>query len=191
MTSSGKHRACERVETAFAHALGRLDAGEAASFEAHLAACEECRDEVDSLRRIVASFADWPSDSIRPSGSVWERLSGRIGASTATPAPGRAGSPESEWIDVGPGIAYKPLAADRSGDRISMLVRLAPGAAYPPHVHAGVEELHLLDGELWIEDRKLLPGDYNRAEAGTADTRVWSETGCTCVLITSGRDALR
>ncbi|MGH8175166.1 MAG: sigma factor-like helix-turn-helix DNA-binding protein [Steroidobacter sp.] len=26
---------------------------------------------------------------------------------------------------------------------------------------------------------------------GTVDNRVWSETGCTCVLITSPRDALR
>jgi anti-sigma factor ChrR (cupin superfamily) len=74
---------------------------------------------------------------------------------------------------------------------VSMLVRLAPGAEYPPHVHAGVEELHLLDGELWIDERKLYPGDYQRAEPGTGDTRVWSETGCTCVLITSTRDLLR
>ena len=29
-----------------------------------------------------------------------------------------------------------------------MLVRLAPGTDYPPHRHAGVEELHLLDGEI-------------------------------------------
>jgi anti-sigma factor ChrR (cupin superfamily) len=72
-----------------------------------------------------------------------------------------------------------------------MLVRLAPRADYPPHTHAGVEELHLLGGELWIEDRKLCHGDYHRAEPGTADNRVWSETGCTCVLITSTRDALR
>jgi len=50
--------------------------------------------------------------------------------------------------------------------------------------------LHLLDGELWINDRKLYPGDYNRAEPGTADKRVWSETGCTCVLITSTRDVI-
>jgi hypothetical protein len=54
-----------------------------------------------------------------------------------------------------------------------------------------VEELHLLDGELFIEDRKLLPGDYNRAQAGTADQRVWSPTGCTCVLMTSTLDELR
>ncbi len=62
---------------------------------------------------------------------------------------------------------------------------------YPPHSHAHVEELHLLDGELWIDDRKLYPRDYNRAEPGTSDRRVWSETGCTCVLITSFRDPLR
>ena len=66
-----------------------------------------------------------------------------------------------------------------------MLVRLAPGTEYPPHRHGGVEELHLLHGELMIGDRKLYPGDYNRAEAGTVDLRVWSETGCTCILVTS------
>jgi anti-sigma factor ChrR (cupin superfamily) len=71
-----------------------------------------------------------------------------------------------------------------------MLVRLDPGIAYPPHRHAGVEELHLLDGELWIENRLLRPGDYNCAEPGTADQRVWSETGCTCVLVTSLRDVI-
>jgi anti-sigma factor ChrR (cupin superfamily) len=63
--------------------------------------------------------------------------------------------------------------------------------AYPPHIHAGVEELHRLDGELWIDDRKLFPGDYNRGEPGTGDSRVWSETGCTCVLVTSFRDILQ
>jgi anti-sigma factor ChrR (cupin superfamily) len=75
-------------------------------------------------------------------------------------------------------------------DRVSMLVRLTPGTEYPPHRHAGTEELHLLEGELWIDDRKLFPGDYNRAIAGTADKRVWSETGCTCLLITSPSDLL-
>jgi anti-sigma factor ChrR (cupin superfamily) len=83
------------------------------------------------------------------------------------------------------------LATDTEQDRVSMLVRLAPGVNYPPHTHAGVEELHLLHGELWINERKLYPGDYNRADPGTADTRVWSETGCTCVLITSTGDVIR
>jgi hypothetical protein len=72
-----------------------------------------------------------------------------------------------------------------------MLVRLEPGASYPPHTHAGVEELHLLDGELWINERKLMPGDYNYGPPGASDELVWSETGCTCVLVTSTRDILR
>jgi anti-sigma factor ChrR (cupin superfamily) len=83
------------------------------------------------------------------------------------------------------------LARDEEKHVVSTLVRLVPGGEYPPHCHAGVEELRLLDGELWIDDRKLYPGDYNRAEPGTGDKRVWSETGCTCVLITSTRDVLR
>ena len=98
---------------------------------------------------------------------------------------------EPDWREVAPGISCKLLASDDERDRVSMLVRLAPGTDYPPHTHAGVEELHLLHGELWIDERKLYPGDYNRAEPGTSDARVWSETGCSCVLVTSPHDILR
>ncbi len=124
--------------------------------------------------------------------SLQERLARRIAEETGrTPiTPPRQQWVEPEWMDVAPGIACKLLAVDAEKHVISMMVRLAPGAAYPPHTHVGVEELHLLEGELWIEDRKLYPGDYNRAEPGTGDKRVWSETGCTCVLITSTRDVL-
>jgi anti-sigma factor ChrR (cupin superfamily) len=104
---------------------------------------------------------------------------------------GEQGPPESAWEEVAAGISCKLLAADAEKDRVSMLVRLAPGAAYPPHRHAGVEELYLLDGELIIDDKTLHPGDYNRAEPGTGDQLVWSETGCTCVLLTSTRDVLQ
>lgn len=97
---------------------------------------------------------------------------------------------EPPWQAVAPGISVKMFAADTEKQMVSMLVRLAPGTDYPPHTHGGVEELHLLEGELWIDDRKLYAGDYNRAEPGTADKRVWSETGCACVLITSTQDVL-
>lgn len=97
---------------------------------------------------------------------------------------------EPQWSQVAPGISCKVLAADTDKHIVSMIVRLVPGGEYPAHVHAGREELHLLQGELWIDERKLFPGDYNRAEPGTRDKRVWSETGCTCVLVTSTRDVL-
>ncbi len=91
---------------------------------------------------------------------------------------------------MAPGIAWKLLATETEKNRVSMLVRLAPGTDYPRHRHAGGEELYLLHGELMIDDKKLYPGDYNRAEADTVDDRVWSETGCTCVLLTSIEDVL-
>lgn len=132
-------------------------------------------------------------DVLLPPASLQARLASRIAAETGggpvLPAAPRWSEPE--WEEVAPGIFCKLLANDEEKHVVSMLVRLLPNVEYPPHTHAGIEELHLLDGELWIDERKLYPGDYNRAEAPTGDKRVWSETGCTCVLITSTRDVLR
>lgn len=131
----------------------------------------------------------WPADVLRPSPALWDRLAERL-TLAATAASEVRHWLEPEWEDVASGISCKLLATDVEKQRVSMLVRLAPGTDYPPHTHAGVEELHLLQGELLVDGRRLLPGDYNRAEPGTADKRVWSETGCMCVLLTSTRDAL-
>jgi anti-sigma factor ChrR (cupin superfamily) len=176
------------------HALGVLPASESLALEAHVAECSACSRELAALRRTVESFTSWPTDVLRPSASLWSRLAARIALETGQP-PKPAGThparwTKPDWKEVGPGISCKVLATDRVRARVSMLVRLAPGADYPPHTHAGVEELYLLDGELWINDRKFQPGDYYRAETGTADRRVWSETGCSCVLITSTRDRI-
>jgi anti-sigma factor ChrR (cupin superfamily) len=145
------------------------------------------------MRPVLDAFVGWPTDVLRPMPALQERLAHRIAAETGTQPvlPTPTGWCEPEWEMVAPGIECKLLATDAPRQRVSMLVRLAPGAEYPPHTHAGVEELHLLDGELWIDDRKLQAGDYNRAVCGTSDQRVWSETGCTCVLITSTSDVLR
>jgi anti-sigma factor ChrR (cupin superfamily) len=145
------------------------------------------------LRPVVDSFVAWPTDVLRPSTSLWERLAQRIAVERGTepvlPPPQRWAD-EPEWAEAAPGISCKLLATDTEKHRVSMLVRLAPGTDYPPHRHAGVEELHLLHGELMVDDKKLHPGDYIRAEAGTVDRRVWSETGCTCVLLTSTQDEI-
>jgi anti-sigma factor ChrR (cupin superfamily) len=183
---------CERSEITCAYAAQALSASEAAAAEAHIASCPDCRRELDSLRPVIDRFVSWPTDILRPAASLQGRLARRIAEETGTQAvspPARRWS-EPEWEQVAPGIECKLLAQDEESGMVSMLVRLAPGGVYPPHAHAGVEELHLLDGELFIEDRKLYPGDYNRAEPGTRDKLVWSETGCTCVLITSTRDVI-
>jgi anti-sigma factor ChrR (cupin superfamily) len=190
-------RPCEHTERLWDYALQVLPPREAQEVEAHVSACPVCREEMNTIRPVVESFVAWPTDVLRPPAPLWERLADRIAAETggapfaASAAAGdRPRWIEPEWSQVAPGIECKLLAADDERAIVSMLVRLAPGGVYPPHAHAGVEELHLLEGELFMEDRKLYPGDYNRAEPGTSDKLVWSETGCTCVLITSTRDAL-
>jgi quercetin dioxygenase-like cupin family protein len=135
----------------------------------------------------LANVVD-PIDVRRMWGCLAERIAEETGKEPVSPTPQLPDKPD--WEEVAPGIACKLLATDTEKNRVSMLVRLAPGTDYPRHRHAGVEELHLLHGELMIDDKKLYPGDYNRAEADTVDHRVWSETGCTCVPLTSIEDVL-
>jgi CheY-like chemotaxis protein/anti-sigma factor ChrR (cupin superfamily) len=145
-----------------------------------------------AIHRLESENVSCPSNVLRPSASVQARLALRIAEETnSPPVLPTARWTEPEWEQVAPGIECKLLATDTQRHQVSMLVRLAPGASYPGHTHAGREELHLLEGELWIDQRKLSAGDYNYAEPGTGDDRVWSETGCTCVLITSIKDILR
>jgi quercetin dioxygenase-like cupin family protein len=193
MTGASEMDRCDRLELVSAYALRALPPDDASAMEEHLAACAHCRQELETLRPIVDSFAGWPTEVLRPPSSTWDRLLARIESQTPkNPQPTtRREWLEPAWEEVAPGISCKLLATNAEQGRVTMLVRLGPGVEYPPHSHAGVEELHLLHGELWINDRKLYPGDYNRAEPGTADKRVWSQTGCTCLLITSPADVLR
>jgi anti-sigma factor ChrR (cupin superfamily) len=184
---------CPQSELTCAYAAQALAPSELAAAEAHIASCPRCQGELASLRPVVDRFVAWPTDVLRPPVSLQARLASRIAEESgkspeSPPAPQWS---EPDWEQVAPGIECKLLATDSERDRVSMLVRLAPGASYPAHTHAGVEELHLLDGELWIDGRKLVPGDYNYGAPGAGDEHVWSETGCTCVLVTSTRDTLR
>ena len=184
---------CAQSELTCAYALWALPHSEVPAAEAHIASCALCERELEILLSIVAMFGAWPADVLRPNGSLNTRLAYRIAAETGR-QPVMPDAPqwiEPAWEEVAPGISTKLLATDAERHLVSMLVRLVPGGAYPAHTHVALEELHLLNGELWIDERKLFAGDYNRAEPGTGDKRVWSETGCACVLVTSTRDVLR
>jgi hypothetical protein len=184
---------CEGSEATCAYALQVLPMREVAAAEAHIASCPDCQREVESLRPVIDRFVSWPTDVLRPTSSLQMRLASRIAEETGKQpvSPPVQQWSEPEWNQVAPGLECKLLATDTERHRVSMLVRLAPGASYPPHTHAAAEELHLLDGELWIDERKLLPGEYYYGAPGGGDERVWSKIGCTCVLITSTNDILR
>jgi len=183
---------CKEAEFVYDFVIGALPGAKARAFSAHLATCRTCDAELARIRSVMAGFTGWPSDILTPSPALWEKLVARIGesgsdeASAARPVLVR----RAGWSDVAPGVACKLLATDPVTGRVSMLVRLGAGVDYPSHRHAGVEELHLLHGELVIDDRTLQPGEFYTAGPGSVDTRVWSKTGCTCVLMTSLNDEL-
>src|SRR5512142_294661 len=192
MTSNPGAHNQEHLDLVFLFALQALAPHEVASVEAQISSCAECRQKIETLRPIVGSFAGWPTDVLRPAESLWGRLAKRIADETATRpfAPPLESPVKSEWEEAAPGIHVKILAKNAENDSVSMLVRLDPGTDYPGHTHAGVEELHLLHGILKVDDRTLYPGDFIHSQAGSVDHRVWSETGCTCFLVTSTKDAL-
>ena len=182
----------EHLDLVVLFALQALPPREIAPVEAQISSCEDCRQEIETLRPIIRSFVGWSTDVLRPADSLWGRLAKRIASETATQpflAPLEAPA-KPEWEEAAPGILVKILASNAENDSVSMLVRLDPGADYPGHIHAGIEELHLLHGILKVDDRTLYPGDFIHAEAGSGDRRVWSETGCTCFLVTSTKDTL-
>jgi quercetin dioxygenase-like cupin family protein len=182
----------EHLDFVFLFALQCLSLREMASVQAQIFSCEDCQREIETLRPIVESFVGWSTDVLRPAESLWGRLAKRIASEADTQpfvppleAPGKP-----EWEEAVPGIHVKILARNAEIESVSMLVRLDPETDYPAHRHAGTEELHLLHGILKVDDRTLYPGDFIHSEAGSVDHRVWSETGCTCFLMTSNEDAL-
>lgn len=151
---------CEEAQLACSYALQVLPASETAAAEAHIASCLGCQRELESLRPVVERLLFWPTDVLRPTAPLQERLVLRIAEDTGKPPvlPPAPRWSEPQWEGMAPGLECKLLATDTERHRVSMLVRLAPGASYPAHTHEALEGLHLLDGELWIDERTLFPG---------------------------------
>src|SRR5688572_28761073 len=156
MNSTDQHDQ-EKLDSVFLYALQALPLKEIAAVESHISSCATCRREIETLRPIIGSFSAWPTDMLRPSAPLWGRLAQRIAEETGTEPFAAPSQPPAkpDWEEVAPGISCILLATDDEKDCVSMLVRLAPGTDYPPHRHAGVEELYLLHGELWIDDKKV------------------------------------
>jgi predicted ChrR family anti-sigma factor len=197
------HSPEESSELVALYAVGALTHDERAAFEAHLETCEACRAGLQDLDRVVAALAG----GVEPTAldpAIREALLARVAAgATRTGSPLRrnlaaeappAGPPaevfikrawEGPWqaTDV-PGISIHVLSVDRAANHFTALVRMAPGASYPGHVHGGPEECLVLEGDLREGSRVMRPGDYERVVAGSRHDVQSTEQGC-LLLITS------
>jgi len=81
---------------------------------------------------------------------------------------------EGAWADVAPGVHARLLRDD--GHSRSCFLRLDPGARLSRQ-HLQDEECLLVDGEAFLADHLMHPGDYQLAAAGSPDKQIHSDMG--------------
>ena len=183
-------------------ALDALPAEEALAIETHLAACDVCRAEVESLRSTVSAIGSAVPGEV-PNASLRGRLLDRVrGATAPAQAPAQvsqgqssgvtgaaeylARASEGVWESAGfPGIEARRLFVDPADGRATLLVRMAPGATYPSHRHKGTEECLVLEGDLMAGETPMQAGDYRRATAGSVDGIQSTRGGCLLLFVTT------
>jgi len=100
------------------------------------------------------------------------------------------GASEGIWRGIAPGVTAKLLSFDPVSQRITTLLRFAPGTRYAPHRHTAVEELFVLEGGCSIAGRAMTVGDYHRAEAGTEHHDTSTDEGCLLLVISSPQNEM-
>lgn len=94
-------------------------------------------------------------------------------AQAAPPRPGI--TPATTWWPIAEGVDVAMLFA--KGAVVSMLVRVAPGAAIPGHAHALDEDCLMLEGDLFLGDILVRTGDFQMAPAGVHHAGSVSDDG--------------
>ena len=82
---------------------------------------------------------------------------------------------QAGWPDFAPGIQRRVLW-QREG-QAALLYYAQPGAQVPQHTHGHDEECLMAQGELFLDDLLLQPGDYQLAPAGTGHRVTATDTG--------------
>jgi len=173
-------------------ALGLLDETERLDLERTLASSPKLREELQDLYEVAAALPRvLPLET--PSLSLRERIVAHASNRTSEPA---ALSAALHFIrrDEGwqqhpiPGITVKVLSVDDKTGVATLLIKAAPGTTYPAHHHSGSEGCFVIEGEVLVAGRRIGPGDFHLADAGTDHDPLYTETGATVLLVCAAAD---
>lgn len=81
------------------------------------------------------------------------------------------------------GIQMKVLARNAGGGYATLLLDVAPGARFPAHHHGGDEQCYVVSGSIYTLGRRLGPGDFLHALAGTDHSELYTDEGARVILI--------
>jgi len=172
-------------ERASFYRLGLLESDEASAFEHHLAECDVCRTEAREFGDAAAELAFGLTES-RPGPHVREQLLRRTAPLNVLVRRG-----EGAWqVTRFDGVETKQLFVDATTGDVTSLIRMAPGAKYPPHRHAGHEHCYVLEGDLVFDDHTLFAGDFEVNPPSTGHSQVTTVGGCLLLLTNNQGDQL-
>ncbi|OYY93311.1 MAG: hypothetical protein B7Y41_11020 [Hydrogenophilales bacterium 28-61-23] len=89
---------------------------------------------------------------------------------------------EFAWEPLGPGVDLSPLYRDVAGNTKLALLRYAPGAKVPEHMHIGIEYIQILSGAQQDERGVYQAGTLLMSLPGTQHS-VASPEGCVVLAV--------
>lgn len=192
LTMVHQHMDDDLRETLALYVFGLLEEGESAAVDTHIAkGCSVCADEVKAFSQTAAAIPE-ALETIQPPPHLKQKVleSIRPPAGLEQPLPGvfvlKQGG---DWKQTPlPGVSTKTLYIDPETSFVTTLLRLQPGAVYPPHHHVGVEQCLVLEGTVRIGDIALQSGDFEFAGVGTNHGPVTTDTGCVLLLVANRHD---
>jgi anti-sigma factor ChrR (cupin superfamily) len=193
------------MEQVAPYSLGELGLDEQGAFERHMKTCPVCQGELSGIEAALQALAS-TAPEVEPPPYLWPRLKRLIQGEAQAPraaqldpwklwAADPAGSPalvhsgEGQWEDTSvDGIEARKLGVDVEHDRVTMLVRMRAGTAFPSHRHAGPEECYVLSGDLRFDEHVMRAGDYQFCPPGSGHSVQSTEEGCLLLLTSSRHD---
>jgi len=133
----------------------------------------------DVEQAMFESLAPAPVEPGRLS-AIKTRLMQRVHAEAGQPTLKTIQADEGEWQPFLPKVRIKRL--QQSGDTLTYLLRLEPGAIMVPHEHPQDEECIVLEGEVRFGQTVARAGAYHLAPRGVAHETMFSETGALLFL---------
>jgi quercetin dioxygenase-like cupin family protein len=142
----------------------------------------------DELTVALARLVTGP----QPRPIVKQRLMERIAESGSVPAGfSLRREVDDDWLPHPvPGIRMKILALNERSGYATLLLDAKPGARLPPHHHDGAEECYVISGSVLTLGRRLGPGDFLHADAGTEHSELWTDVGARVLLVVPADDYL-
>jgi quercetin dioxygenase-like cupin family protein len=189
----------EISEQAALYAIGALQGTERDDFERLLAAGDPAATaEVDKFQALAEALVDaTPIPAPRPN------IKDRLLATATKSKPKGFSEPEQgvhvlrkgdgTWRETGyPGVTTKILHLEKETRMATTLLRLEPGAKYPPHHHTQMEQCLVLAGDVRLGDKvHIHAGDYEKALPGTDHAYLTTDTGCELLILSSLEDEIK